>query len=436
MHRREPLCAFLGFSYMSVYLKMSVSFTFLRPFARFLMPFALHRKRRFLYSTILQRYMSSRTPSVSYPNKENTSPSKELELDGWKITMKSSVQEEGVSTISSDKDEDPLAATKELIEMWRLLGKEVPEHISEEDLKAVMECVSKSSKKKYLKYLYVKENMKKAKQIKKEIKAAAREKAKKDQLLETTKEDKQQNFLFLRLWERNMDIAVGWKGAQAMQFGQPLVFDMSYNNYMKPKELQNTVSQLLESEGCNRKNADPFHIYFCNLKIDGDYHRELVKRYGEKWDKLLLTATEKSHTDLFPKDSIIYLTADSPNVMTTFKHDKIYIVGSFVDKNMQPGTSLAHAKRFNLATECLPLDKYLQWDTGGKNLTLDQMMRILLCLKNSGSWEEALKFVPQRKHTGFLEVSQFSQAFVNRLKKSKAFNSFPKVSNRHTQKVL
>ncbi|XP_036772357.1 tRNA methyltransferase 10 homolog C [Manis pentadactyla] len=430
------LCAFLGFSYMSVYLKMSVSFTFLRPFARFLMPFTLHRKRRFLYSTILQRYMSSRTPSVSYPNKENTLPPKELELDGWKITMKSSVQEESVSTISSDKDEDLLAATKELIEMWRLLGKEVPEHISEEDLKAVMECVSKSSKKKYLKYLYVKENMKKAKQIKKEIKAAAREKAKKDQLLETTKEDKQQNFFFLRLWERNMDIAVGWKGAQAMQFGQPLVFDMSYDNYMKPKELQNTVSQLLESEGCNRRNADPFHIYFCNLKIDGDYHRELVKRYGEKWDKLLLTATEKSHTDLFPKDSIIYLTADSPNVMTTFKHDKIYIVGSFVDKNMQPGTSLAHAKRLNLATECLPLDKYLQWDTGGKNLTLDQMMRILLCLKNSGSWEEALKFVPQRKHTGFLEVSQFSQAFVNRLKKSKAFNSFPKVSNRHTQKVL
>lgn len=32
------------------------------------------------------------------------------------------------------------------------------------------------------------------------------------------------------------------------------------------KELQNAVSQLLESEGCNRRNVDPFHIYFCNLK--------------------------------------------------------------------------------------------------------------------------------------------------------------------------
>lgn len=361
------------------------------------------------------------------PNKESTSTSQQLELDGWKTTMKSSVQE-SISTGLRDKDEDPLVATRELIEMWRLLGKEVPEHITEEELKIIMESPSKSSKKKYLKHLYVKEKMKKAKQRKKEMKAAAREEAMKVKLLETPEEDKQQNFLFLRLWDRNMNIAMDWKGAQAMQFGQPLVFDMMYDDYMKPKELQNAVSQLLESEGCNRRNIDPFHIYFCNLKTNGAYHTELVKRYREKWDKLLLTATEKSYVDLFPKDDIIYLTADSPNVMTTFKHDKIYIIGSFVDKGIQPGISLAKAKRFKLATESLPLDKYLQWDIGTKNLTLDQMMRILLCLKNTGNWEEALKFVPRRKHAGFLEISQQSQEFIENLKKAKTFKSFPKSS--------
>ncbi|EQB78791.1 hypothetical protein CB1_001107084 [Camelus ferus] len=238
------LSALLGFSYMPIFLKMSV--TFLRPFARVLVPFTLHRKRRVLCSTVLQRHMSSKIPAASYPNKESTSPPEQLELDGWKITMKSSAQEEGVSTVLSSKDEDPLAATKELIEMWRLLGRDVPEHISEEELKTIMECVSKSSKRKYLKYLYVREKMKKVKQIKKEMKIAAKEQVKKDQLPETTKEDKQQNFLFLRLWDRNMDIAMGWKGAQAMQFGQPLVFDMAYDDCMKPKELQNAVSQLLE----------------------------------------------------------------------------------------------------------------------------------------------------------------------------------------------
>ena len=134
---------------MPVLLKMSVSITFLRPFARVLVPFTLHRKRRVLYSTIMQRYMSSKIPAASYPNKESTPPSEELELDRWKITMKSSVQEEDVSTATSSEDEDPLAATRELVEMWRLLGKEVPEHFSEEELKTLMECVSKSSKRKY-----------------------------------------------------------------------------------------------------------------------------------------------------------------------------------------------------------------------------------------------------------------------------------------------
>ncbi|XP_037691708.1 tRNA methyltransferase 10 homolog C [Choloepus didactylus] len=414
---------------------MSVSITFLRPFARLLVPFTLHRKRRDLCSTILQRYMSSKIPTEFHPNKESTSPPEQLELDGWKTTMKSSVQEV-VSTFSSSKDEDPLAATRELIEMWRLLGREVPEHISEEELKTIMECASKSSKTKYLKYLYIREKMKKAKQIKKERKAAAKDEAKNNKLPETTEEEeKQQNFLFLRLWDRHMNIAMDWIGAQAMQFGQPLVFDMAYEDFMKQRELKNTVSQLLESEGWNKRNVDPFHLYFCNLKIDGAYYTELVKRYGEKWGKLLLTATEKSYLDFFPKDSIIYLTADSPNVMTTFKHDKIYVIGSFVDRKMQRGTTLANAKRLKLATECLPLDKYLQWGSGNKNLTLDQMMRILLCLKNSGSWEEALKFVPRRKHSGYMEIPQNSQQLAKTLKKSKAFNSFSKGSlNVHTKK--
>lgn len=405
---------------------MNVTVRFLRPFAKGLVPYTFHRKRSNLYSTVLQRYMSSKVPSLSCHNKDSTSPPEQLELDGWKTTMKSSIQENGVSVVS-DKDEDPLAATRELIEMWRLLGKDVPEHITEEELKTLTECASKSAKKKYLSYLYGKEKAKKAKQTKKEMKAAAREEAKRARLLETTGEE-QQDFMFLRLWDRQTNIALGWKGIQAMQFGQPLVFDMAYDKYMKPTELQNAVSQLLESEGCNRRNVDPFHIHFCNLKVDGTYHRELVKRYGEKWDKLLLTATEKSPVDLFPKDSIIYLTADSPNVMTTFKHDKIYIIGSFVDKNIQTGTSLAKAKRLNLATERLPLDKYLHWDVGNKNLTLDQMMRILLCLKNTGNWEEALKFVPRRKHTGYLELPEPSQEALRKLKKTKTLNSFPKGS--------
>ncbi|KAM4888689.1 tRNA methyltransferase 10 homolog C isoform 2-T5 [Thomomys bottae] len=412
---------------------MNVSVTCLRPFARFLVPFSLQRRKRNLYPTIVQRYMCSKIPAVPFTKKENSSPSSQLELDGWKTTMKSNMQEESVSAVSN-KDEDISAATRELIEMWRLLGKEVPEQITEEDLKTIMECPSKTSKRKYLKYLYIKEKQKNSRKIRKEVKAVAREEAKKPKLLETT-EEKQRNFLFLRLWDRYMNNALDWKGAQAMQFGQPLVFDMAYDTYMNSRELKNAVSQLLESEGCNRRNIDPFHIYFCNLKMDSTYYGELLRCYKKKWDKLFLTATEKSYVDIFPKDSIIYLTSDSPNVMTTFEHDKVYVIGSIVDKNMKPGLSLAKAKQLGLATQCLPLDKYLQWSLGTKNLTLDQMTRILLCLKNTANWQEALEFVPKRKHSGYLEVSQYSQKLIDRMKNVKTYRSYPQKSlNVSTQK--
>ena len=46
----------------------------------------------------------------------------------------------------------------------------------------------------------------------------------------------------------------------------------------------------------------------------------------------------------------------------------------------------------------LPLDRYLQWGAGsGKSLTLNQMINILLELKTTNNWTQALKHVPRRK---------------------------------------
>uniref|UniRef100_A0A674BWB7 tRNA methyltransferase 10 homolog C n=1 Tax=Salmo trutta TaxID=8032 RepID=A0A674BWB7_SALTR len=212
------------------------------------------------------------------------------------------------------------------------------------------------------------------------------------------------NTFLLQFWGRSLDKLLGWRSAQAMVFGQPLVFDMSYEQQMTRREVENTVSQLMEVEGWNRRAADPFHLHFCNLQPDGGYRRELVKRYGaEAWERLLVTSTERRHVDLFPRDDLVYLTADSPNVLRTFDNSKVYIVGSMVDRSIQSGLSLANAKRLKLNTARLPLDDFLQWETGAKNLTLDQMVRILLTLKERGRWKEALEHVPKRKHDGFYQ---------------------------------
>ncbi|NXE91867.1 TM10C methyltransferase, partial [Menura novaehollandiae] len=342
----------------------------------------------------------SRTLSLSLCLKQDNScePSRKLDLDAWKKVMKSGLQEEVSETVLEPKELSTLAAAREILEMWRLAGRLVPENISEEQLKTFMECPSKSAKKKYLKYLHLKELYKKNDKRKMDEKRERRLEAQE----QASKTDETKKNSFVCMWSNTMDKAYNWRAAQSMIFGQPLVFDMSYEKEMSVREVANTVRQIILGEGSNRRSVDPFHIHFCNFKDDSLYHREFIKHYRETWGKLLITVTDQCYTEIFPKDKLIYLTADSPKVMKTFDHDKIYIVGSMVDKSIKTGVSLARAKRLGLETAALPLEKYLLWSTGGKNLTLDQMMHILLTLKDTADWKKALEFVPKRKYCGFV----------------------------------
>ncbi|XP_073471041.1 tRNA methyltransferase 10 homolog C [Aquarana catesbeiana] len=322
-----------------------------------------------------------------------------VNLDSWKNILRSGTQNTtGQEEESEAQEESTIESMQKVVDMWRLAGKAVPENISTEELQELLNLPTKSSRKKYLKELLFKEFRKKSREKKKLEKQKLRSE------MESTPE-KISTYL-LKFFSVSEDNFHGWRTAQAMVHGQPLVFDMVYDRYMSKKEMENTVSQLMMSEGLNRRSVDPFHIHFCNLQPGGAYHNELVKRYGEAWNNLLITATEKSHSDIFPRDQLVYLTADSPNVLKEFDHDKIYIVGAFVDKSQKTGVSLGNAKRLKLATARLPLDNYLKWDSGGKNLTLNQMIEILMTVKDNGDWKNALSFVPTRKHTGFMQGSQ------------------------------
>lgn len=44
-------------------------------------------------------------------------------------------------------------------------------------------------------------------------------------------------------------------------------------------------------------------------------------------------ATISSYLDLFPREQLVYLSPDSPNVMTKYEHDVIYILGGIFQKS-------------------------------------------------------------------------------------------------------
>lgn len=337
-------------------------------------------------------------------------PAEKLDLDIWKSMMKSqALHEERTDeenlTPRAEAEPSLMDANRELVEMWHHAGKLVPKNITDEQLEQLSGLTTKSAKKKFLKFLAIKERHKVAKKEKKEEKKLEKKaEVTLDDESEKDDGDALKNTFLLRFWSRSMDMLLNWRAAQAMRFGQPLVYDMSYEQHMTRREMENTVSQLMESEGWNRRSVDPFHLHFCNLQPNGTYYKELLKRYGsETWERLFITATARQHVEMFPHESIVYLTADSPNVLRRFDHSKVYVVGAMVDRSIHTGVSLANAKRLKIATARLPLDEYLDWDSGAKNLTLDQMIRILSTIKETGSWKEALEFVPKRKHSGFCQ---------------------------------
>ncbi|CAL8351087.1 unnamed protein product [Merluccius merluccius] len=327
-----------------------------------------------------------------------------IDLDLWKSVMKSQMDESPAGDGDGEGAKGPdspdgcvLAATRELVSMWRQAGKLVPDKITEEEVQTLAELSTKSGKKKYLKYLAIREGHKKKDREKREKRRSEKE----ERFVESDRPPLKNSFL-VQYRDHWLDRLLGWRGVQAMQFGQPLVYDMSYEQHMTPYELANSVSQMMEVEGTNRRARDPFHLHLCNLQPDSGQRRQLVRRYGaDAWDRLLVTETPRRHVDLFPRERLVYLTADSPHVLRAFDPDAVYVVGALVDRSVQTGLSFANAKRLQLATARLPLDRFLRWETGAKTLTLDQMVRILLAIKDTGSWEQALDFVPKRKHDGF-----------------------------------
>lgn len=358
------------------------------------------------------------------PKSEESNEMEQIDLNKWKTVMRSRIVEKAIDVSQGEEASDDeenlqdaevdlkstslLEATRELVAMWRYAGKQVPQEMSDEEMQVLAELSTKSSKKKYLKYLAIKEAHKRKRKEKQQRTKAEKGGANQNSEQSICEEEPDQsgagakNTFLLQFWNRSLDKLLGWRCAQAMMFDQPLVFDMSYESNMSRREIDNTVSQLMEAEGWNRRAAEPFHLHFCNLQQDGAYMQEFLKRYGaETWSRLFITCTDRQHVQVFPKEQLVYLTADSPNVLRTFDHSKVYIIGALVDRSIQSGLSLANAKRLKLATARLPLSEFLHWEMGAKNLTLDQMIRIMSTLKETGKWEEALKFVPQRKHDGF-----------------------------------
>jgi len=100
---------------------------------------------------------------------------------------------------------------------------------------------------------------------------------------------------------------------------------------------------------------------------------------------------------MFPREKLVYLTPDAQTRLTKWDHDATYIVGAIVDKGPYKPLTKAKAKREGIQMARLPLDDYVDWESGSKALPLNIIIKILLEMKATGDWVKALKHLPHRK---------------------------------------
>ncbi|XP_037780670.1 mitochondrial ribonuclease P protein 1 homolog [Penaeus monodon] len=347
------------------------------------------------------------TKAVVNKNSEETS-----EAIGRNHSYSSSEGTTAVEVEGVDESKAEFQALVELeVELYRQEGFSVPDVINEEQWKELLTKTSRKGRRKYLAFLWKnqmkRQNLKKKKELMR-LKREEEERQKEERKAETREAEEEDdghiryglwlNSIFLYVRDSTINQFYHSRLISAMIHGQPLVLDLDFDAVMSNRERQNCAYQLQMLFGENRVHPDPYNLIFCNAGPESDTLRRL-SRYIPVVNRpeFPLTITGESYLDRFPKDKLVYLTPHCREEMTTYDHNAVYIVGGIVDTGENEPVTLAKAKREGIRMQKLPLDRYLEWGIGGKCLTLNQIVSILLDIKHTGDWHYALRHVPRRK---------------------------------------
>lgn len=308
---------------------------------------------------------------------------------------------------ANNEERDKLLKVLQLeVDIAHQEGRRVPalESIADENWAHILTLPSKSARYKYYGYLWQVEAKKQAKERKKEERTVHVQERKEEMRKE--REENQHiiyglghTALFLRIYDSTINNFQNNRLIRAMQFSPKIVLDCSYDRHMTRREALNAAKQLMLCFADNRAHDDPFDLHYCNVNLDSICTKALNRYIPTMFNtEFPMNVHEKCFTELFPKENLVYLTPHCRTDLEVYNPDNVYIVGAMVDTVNNEPLSLAKAKRLGLRMARLPLDRYLQWGAGsGKSLTLNQMINILLELKTTNNWTQALKHVPRRK---------------------------------------
>lgn len=173
-----------------------------------------------------------------------------------------------------------------------------------------------------------------------------------------------------------------------------IAIDLSFDDLMSERDILKLLKQVQRAYSVNRRTEHPVQLYLTSFGDKAKTKLREIKCNYQQWDIHIKT---EPYIDLFTKEDVVYLTSDSPNVLSEVDESKVYIIGGLVDHNHHKGFCFQQAVERGVAHAQLPITEFVKLNSR-KVLTVNHVFEILLRFNESKDWKESFYHVlPARK---------------------------------------
>uniref|UniRef100_A0A8C9ERF1 tRNA methyltransferase 10 homolog A n=1 Tax=Pavo cristatus TaxID=9049 RepID=A0A8C9ERF1_PAVCR len=174
-----------------------------------------------------------------------------------------------------------------------------------------------------------------------------------------------------------------------------LIVDCSFDDLMVLKDVKKLHKQIQRCYAENRKAFHPVQFY---LTSHGGQLKSNMNENDKGWVNWKDIQIRAEHySELIKKEDLVYLTSDSPDILSELDERKAYVIGGLVDHNHHKGITYKKAVEQGIGHAQLPLGNFVKMNSR-KVLAVNHVFEIILAYLEKRDWKEAFfSVLPQRK---------------------------------------
>lgn len=175
--------------------------------------------------------------------------------------------------------------------------------------------------------------------------------------------------------------------------GLKVLIDCDFESSLTDKEKGSLKQQIMYCHALNKGSEHPIEFIATGVS---EYLKEELNKVS--WGNWPLELCAEGYLDKYPKEKLVYLTADSEVELESFDKEMIYIIGGLVDHNRLKMITYNKAKEQEILTARLPLNKYVKLERSAV-LTVNHVAGLILKFMETEDWGLAITdAIPARKY--------------------------------------